>query len=169
MWFYSHLPLPSESNPFYFWCRAVRLSGAAFPLPLLPLSVHSTSFCLQQPSQLSTVGRRVGRRVSYGENPKAARKGICCSPLLSPALAYCLEPDVLYINLHIIWDLSTQHFFSRSTGLSEGGWFIENRVIHLLSVTTRPKNLLHKIRLEDNNGLDPSSVKIYYVLDSVPF
>lgn len=132
MWFYSHVPLPSESNPFGFLCLAVRLSGAAFPLPLLPLSVHSTSFCLQQPSQhmhsmilyieliyLPISGRReenigdgvVEKRASYGENPMAAREGICCSPLLSPALAYCLEPDVLYINLYYLRFIYTVFFF----------------------------------------------------------
>lgn len=117
------------------------LSGAAFPLPLhsSPPSFHAPSFLgpsvaltalhtelIYLPISVRREGFReervedgmVGRtRGCDGKSSTAAREGICHSLLLLPAFAYCLEPDVLCMNLYLIWELSAWYSF-------KGSWFI---------------------------------------------
>lgn len=170
--------------PFLWVLLSQLMFGAAFPrVPLdPPPSSHAPGF-LVPPAAIRTlcaeliygpvsggsegrreecvgVGWRVGKRVLWRRLRGRESAAI--------ALACCLEPDALCFDSHVFWGLSP-HCSSRGCWFIPG-WMIYGKLDNSSFISYKqPKYLLQKIRLEDNHTSGHSSVKIYYVLGSVPF
>lgn len=185
MWFSPRRTLPYAGKPFPFPCPAVPV-GVRFCLPPSSPWLSSLFLCSRLPRASSrhhsslrwtdlwtckcqewrAKGKACGRW-GGGMEKRVLWRGLRGRES-AIALAYCLGPGALWINLYVIWGLSAYYSF-------RGCWFIWGWMIYGKQGNSsfigynQSKYLLQKTRPEDNHSLGPSSVKICYVFGSVPF
>lgn len=147
------------------WCLVLPplvFSWTPLPLPLFAASLWLQPSVLSWFTDLGVVGvkgRVCGSGLEGGEEgpvDKAGRESLAAFSQMLPAWTRTLSGGYLHAAL------------PGDAGLSQGGWFMQ-KLGNLSFISYKPAKYWLQIRPEDNHTSGHSSVKIYYVLGSVPF